>query len=84
MRGAGRSCSFVATAMCNFRVAGAQALALAYPPSLMYSLLNINLAHGASALIKCPGQESGTAVICEAGILRGSLRERAADKAGYK
>lgn len=70
--------------MCNLRVAGAQELALAYPPCLMYSLLNINLAHRASASIKCPGQESGTAVICEAGILRGNLREWAADKAGYR
>lgn len=70
--------------MCNFRVAGAQELALAYPPRLMNSLLNINLTHRASGLIKSPGQGSGTAVICEAGILQGSLRGRAADKAAYK
>lgn len=84
MRGAGRSCSFVATVMCNLRVAGAQELASASPPCLMYSLLNINLAPAGSALIKRPGQEGGMTVICEAGILQGSLPEWAADKAGYK
>lgn len=70
--------------MCNLRVAGAQELALAYPSRLMYSLLTINLAPAGSALIKCPGQESGMTVVREADILRGSLREWAADKTGYK
>lgn len=55
------------------QLAGAQKVALAYPLCLMNSLLNINLAHRASALIKRPGQEGGPGWHLQGGILQGSL-----------